>query len=155
MQRTHDHAGLPDSRISEVTARSTCSSPGLSRHGKNTKLRAADKIFAALDPMKKDNTNSADEKLGTLLRESRTFPALPPRFQQNVWRRIEDAKAPLRSESRLDALSALILRPRFALAAAAALVLIGSFAGALEGRQAARHEAQMNYLASVAPQALR
>jgi hypothetical protein len=105
--------------------------------------------------MKKENINPADEKLGALLRESRAFPALSPRFQQNVWRRIEDAEAPIRSESWLDALSALISRPRFALAAAAALVLIGSVAGALEGWQGARHEAQMNYLASVAPQALR
>lgn len=104
--------------------------------------------------MKIENINPGDEKLGALLRESRAFPALPPRFQQNVWRRIEDTEAPATSESWLDALCALILRPRFALAAAAALVLIGSLAGALEGRQAARHDAQMNYLASVAPQAL-
>ena len=105
--------------------------------------------------MKKENIKPADEKLGALLRGSRTFPALPPRFQQNVWRRIEDAEAPVRSESWLDALSALILRPRFALAAAAALVLVGSLAGALEGRQVARHDAQMNYLESVAPQTVR
>jgi hypothetical protein len=127
----------------------------LSRQEQNTKLRAADIISAALDPMKKENINPTDEKLGSLLRGSRTFPALPPRFQQNVWRRIEDAEAPVRSESWLDALSALILRPRFALAAAAALVLVGSLAGALEGRQMARHDAQMNYLESVAPQAVR
>ena len=105
--------------------------------------------------MKKENFNPADEKLGALLRESRTFPALPPRFQQNVWRRIEDAEAPALPSSWLDALANLILRPRFAVASVAALMLIGVFAGMQEGRQAARHEAQMNYLASGAPHSLR
>jgi hypothetical protein len=32
---------------------------------------------------------------------------------------------------------------------------MGVFAGTLEGRQLARHDAQMNYLAAVAPHALR
>jgi len=155
MRLANDHAGLRVGCIYEITASRAKSSTGLSRPGKNTKLRAADKVSAVLEPMKKEDINPADEKLGTLLRESRTFPALPPRFQQNVWRRIEDAEAPAKSESWLDALSALILRPRFALAAAAALVLAGSLFGALEGRQAVRHDAQMNYLASVAPHALR
>ena len=155
MRLANDHAWLRVGRINEITASRAEASTGLSRLGKNTKLRVADKVSVALEPMKKEDVNPADEKLGTLLRESRTFPALPPRFQQNVWRRIEDAEAPAKSESWLDALSALILRPRFALAAAAALVLAGSLFGALEGRQAVRHDAQMNYLASVAPHALR
>jgi len=99
--------------------------------------------------------NSNDPKLGALLRESRVSPSLPPRFQENVWRRIEDAEAPARSESWLDALAALILRPRFAYAAVAVLLLAGVSAGTLEGRQAARHDAQMNYLAAVAPRSLR
>ena len=105
--------------------------------------------------MKKENFNLADEKLGALLRASRAMPSLPPRFQQNVWRRIEDAEAPAKPASWLDTLAMLILRPRFALAAVSALVLIGVFAGIQEGRQAARHDAQMNYLTSVAPHTLR
>ena len=99
--------------------------------------------------------NSEDIKLQELLRGNRPAPALPPRFQQNVWRRIEDAEAPAQPASWLDALANLILRPRFALAAASLLLLTGVFAGTLEGRQAVRHDAQMNYLASVAPHALR
>src|SRR5882672_9116970 len=98
--------------------------------------------------MKNENFNTADEKLGALLHQSRATPALPPRFQQNVWRRIEDAEAPVRPTSWLDALAAMILRPRFALAAATALVLAGVFMGALDGRQEARHDAQASYLAS-------
>ena len=96
-----------------------------------------------------------DSKLSALLRESRATPSLPPRFQQNVWRRIEDAEAPTKPASWLDAVAALILRPRFALAAAAALVLAGVFMGAIAGAQDARHDAQAHYVASVAPNSLR
>ena len=99
--------------------------------------------------------NTEDIQLQKLLRDSRPSPALPPRFQQNVWRRIEDAEAPVKSDSWLDALAAVILRPRFAVAAAMILLLAGISAGTLEGRQAVRHDAQMNYLAAVAPHAAR
>ena len=101
------------------------------------------------------NMNAQDQPLQSLLRSARPSPAFPPRFQQDVWRRIEDAEAPERPASWLDALANLILRPRFALAATTVLLLTGVFAGTLEGRQAVRHDAQMNYLASVAPHALR
>jgi hypothetical protein len=104
--------------------------------------------------MKKENLNPADEKLGALLRQSRATPPLPPRFQQNVWRRIEDVEAPATQTSWLDTLAARLLRPRFALAVALVLLVAGGVAGVQEGRQAARHDAQMNYLASVAPNPL-
>ena len=104
----------------------------------------------------KEKTNSPDDApLNALLRQARVSPSLPPRFQQNVWRRIEDADAPVKSESWLDSLVALILRPRFAVTATAVLLLAGVSAGTLEGRQLARHDAQMNYLAAVAPHAAR
>ena len=99
--------------------------------------------------------NAEDQKLAGLLHEARSSSPLPPRFQQNVWRRIEDAEAPEKAVSWLDSLAALVLRPRFALAAATALVVVGAFVGTVEGRQVARHEAQMNYLASVAPHSAR
>jgi hypothetical protein len=105
--------------------------------------------------MKENNNQSNDPQVSSLLREARVSPALPPRFQQNVWRRIEDAEAPVNSASWLDTLANFILRPRFAVAAAAVLLLAGISAGTLEGRQLARHDAQMNYLAAVAPHALR
>jgi len=105
--------------------------------------------------MKEKNELPGDPQVSALLREARVSPALPPRFQQNVWRRIGDAEAPAKSESWLDALANLILRPRFAMAAAGAMLLAGVLAGTVEGRQVARHDAQMNYVASVAPQSLR
>ncbi|HEX4350439.1 MAG TPA: hypothetical protein VH251_08625 [Verrucomicrobiae bacterium] len=105
--------------------------------------------------MKESNQLPDDPQLGALLRQGRVSPGLPPRFQQNVWRRIEDAEAPAKSESWLDALANLIMRPRFAVAAAVVVLLAGILTGTMEGRQMARHDAQMNYLASVAPQSVR
>jgi hypothetical protein len=105
--------------------------------------------------MKENNFQPDDSQLSALLRESRGMPALPPRFQQNVWRRIEDAEASVRPAAWLDSLAALILRPRFAVAVASVLLLAGILSGTLEGWQVARHDAQVNYLAAVAPQAAR
>ena len=105
--------------------------------------------------MNKENINSVDAKLSALLRESRVAPDLPPRFQDNVWRRIEGAEAPAKSVSWLDALAALILRPRFAYATVAALVLAGVLLGAVQGAQIAKQDAQARYVAMVAPNALR
>jgi hypothetical protein len=99
--------------------------------------------------------NSNDNKLSALLRQARRSPTLPPGFQQDVWRRVEDAAATVPAESWLDALAALILRPRFAFAAAAVLLLAGAAFGTHDGLQAARHESQANYLAVVAPDSLR
>jgi len=54
---------------------------------------------------------SDDPQLSSLLRQARTAPALPPRFQQNVWRRLEAPEPAPRSASWLDALASLVLRP--------------------------------------------
>jgi len=105
--------------------------------------------------MNKENQNPADARLGALLRASRPSPSLPPRFPESVWRRIEDAAAPVKPESWLDALAMLVLRPRFTFATVAVLVLAGAFLGAYHGTQAARQDAQAQYLAAVAPAALR
>jgi hypothetical protein len=103
----------------------------------------------------KRHMNTDDAKLRELLQASRVSPSLPPRFQENVWRRIENAEAPAKSESWLDALGALVLRPRFAYATVTALVLAGALLGAHEGKQTARQDAQARYLAMVAPISLR
>jgi hypothetical protein len=102
-----------------------------------------------------ENMNSIDAKLSALLRESRLSPPLPPRFQENVWRRIEDAAAPARAESWLEDLAALILRPKFAFAGAAILLVAGVLLGTQAGSETVRHDAQARYLASVAPDSLR
>jgi hypothetical protein len=99
--------------------------------------------------------NPEDAKLSALLRQSRVSPPLPPRFQENVWRRIEDAEAPAKSVLWLDALAVLVLRPRFAYATVAALVLAGVLLGAREGTHVAKQDAEARYVALVAPSSLR
>ena len=115
--------------------------------------------------MKKENINPApgfaeagDVKLGALLRTSRVSPELPPRFQEGVWRRIEDAAAPVKVTGGitwLEALVTLVLRPRFALATATVLMVAGALLGVREGNQMVKQDAQARYLAVVAPHSLR
>ena len=108
--------------------------------------------------MNQENTNPEDVKLATLLRASRSGPTLPPRFQEGVWRRIEESDAPAPAPGGLawlDALAALVLRPRFALATATVLIVAGALLGVHEGSQMVKQDAQARYLAAVAPHSLR
>lgn len=108
-------------------------------------------------PMNEINLNPEDAKIGDLLRQSRVAPALPPRFQEAVWRRIEAAEAGKDAGRRngLDPLVNWVLRPKFALVGVAALILMGTLMGIREGAQSARHDAEARYLAAVAPNAAR
>ena len=104
------------------------------------------------------SAEASDAKLGALLREARVSPALPPRFQEGVWRRIEEAAAPLKVTGGitwLEALVTLVLRPRFALATATVLIVAGALLGVRDGNQMAKQDAQARYLAVVAPNSLR
>lgn len=103
----------------------------------------------------RSSAEASDTKLSAFLRESRVSPPLPARFQENVWRRIEDAEAPAKSVSWLDELATLVLRPRFACATVATLVLAGVLLGAHEGTQVAKQDAEARYVALVAPNPLR
>ena len=105
--------------------------------------------------MKNENPNPDDATRGALLATASVPPPLPPRFQENVWRRIENSEATAKSTSWLDALVALILRPKIAFGALALLLFTGGWLGVHEGAQVARHDAQARYLAVVAPNSLR
>ena len=106
--------------------------------------------------MEKENTNPNDEKLSALLRKARSTPSLPPRFQEGVWRRIEENEIPATTHvGWLEAMVSWALRPKFVLAAAVVLVAAGSLVGAREGNHAAHQDAQSRYVASVAPNSLR
>jgi len=100
---------------------------------------------------------SEDVKLGGLLRECRESPALPPRFQEGVWSRIEQAERSGRREGQswLDAWAVWLLRPRAALVGLAIVLVAGAVLGARVGARAARRDAQAHYLAAVAPNSLR
>ena len=132
--------------------------PDWARHpGDNAPARyrreTAARYRAADDAMKKNEQLSDDERLSALLREVRLAPDPSPGFHAAVWRRLEADDRPARSGSWLEALANLILRTKFALVSFAAVLLAGAVAGSVEGRQVARYDAEMSYLASVAPQA--
>jgi hypothetical protein len=99
--------------------------------------------------MKTAASNPGDNGLGNLLREARPTPPLPPRFQENVWRRIESNESSA-ALSWIEALAALVLKPRFALASVCALLLTGAMLGMWEGTAHARQAAQHRYVESVA-----
>lgn len=105
--------------------------------------------------MKSNDSEPDSARLGALLREARTTPTLPPRFQENVWRRIERAdESKTATANWLDALATWILRPQLAFALATMLVLMGVGLGWNSGARLARSEAQARYIAAVAPIAL-
>ena len=105
--------------------------------------------------MKSNNSEPDDARLGALLREARTTPTLQPRFQENVWRRIERGEESQTTPvGWLDALATWILRPQLAFALAAVLMLMGVGLGWNSGERIARSEAQARYVAAVAPNAL-
>ena len=108
--------------------------------------------------MEEQNFKSDEGKLSGLLRDSRENPTLPPRFRENVWRRIESTDVrsiPVGDANWFDAVAAWFLRPRLALAMAAVLVLTGLGLGWSKGEQLARQGAQARYVAAVAPNSLR
>lgn len=107
--------------------------------------------------MNTNNPTPDDAKLRSLLCESRSAPPLPPRFQDNVWRRIadSDAEKTVGSPGWLEAVLAFVLRPRLAFAAIAVLAIVGALAGTFDGNRLAQQDAQARYLAAVAPNSLR
>ncbi len=99
-----------------------------------------------------------DERLGTLLRQARPAPALTPRFNERVWHRIEREEAGVKvlgSANLAERIVGWLLKPRTALAAAALVILLSGFAGALSGANTARETARDRYLAAVAPNMVR
>lgn len=103
--------------------------------------------------MKSTNLEPDDARLGTLLREARNSPSLPPRFQESVWQRIEKAEAKS-GGSWMDMLAGWLVRPRLAVTVAAMVVLIGVGLGWSNGERLAHNQAQARYVTAVAPNAL-
>jgi hypothetical protein len=89
-----------------------------------------------------------DAELSRLLREARSSPALPPRFQEAVWQRLASPPARPWAEAWLSPLLDRLLEPRWAVTAATALLLAGALLGTWEGKQQVQHAAQARYLAN-------
>lgn len=90
--------------------------------------------------MKTDNSNENDASLRALLKEWKPEASLPPRFQEQVWRRIESAEAtpaPTVTLAQLfgNWLATKLPRPALATAYLGVLLLIGASAGWSQARQ--------------------
>jgi hypothetical protein len=99
---------------------------------------------------------SNDDRLDELLQEWRFTLPLPPRFNEQVWKRIERAEIPGISigEAVRGWFAIAFARPAFAYAYVSALLVIGLTLGAVQaGQQSARWEQQLeaSYVQSVDP----
>lgn len=95
-----------------------------------------------------------DEKLSALLRAARPERALPPGFNEAVWRRLERNSGTGFGAGMvdfLDFLAAMFLRPRLAAAGGVAMVLVGIAVGVVQGERLASDLARQQYLAAVSP----
>ena len=104
--------------------------------------------------MKQDNLHDTDPQLKEALRSWQVNEPLPPRFQQRVWQRIEDAESPVRETPSWFA--AFFMRPAFATVVATLLLLVGLTAGYLRANHdVSRMDDQLahQYIASVNPYA--
>jgi len=104
--------------------------------------------------MQDERSETADNRLRTVLRGARPEPDLPSRFEESVWRRIERQET-IESEpvgsAWLELLVARILRPRLAMAGIVVILVTGGVLGAMDGTVSARDAARDRYVASVAP----
>jgi hypothetical protein len=108
--------------------------------------------------MKSDPNRETDTALNKILKEWRVEAQLPPRFQDQVWRRIERAETQAARVSFRSLLTrwleALVPKPRLAYSYAAILLAVGVAAGAWAGQaQSSRLAASLGsrYLQSINP----
>lgn len=100
--------------------------------------------------MSNSNQHQEDVRLHGLLQAARPQLELPPRFRENVWRRLERPAASTGLDHWIAALAGLFLKPRFALATIAVVLVTGAALGLWNGQAQARLTAQERYVASVA-----
>jgi hypothetical protein len=107
--------------------------------------------------MNEKHSNEVDSRLSALLHEWKPGAELPPRFHEDVWRRIEQADAAPAGSPRLNWLQwidALFARPAVAISYVVVLLVIGLSTGALQSRETTSrldHALQARYLQSVDP----
>jgi hypothetical protein len=97
-----------------------------------------------------------DNSLRPLLKEWRVEASLPPRFQENVWRRIEnlDASSVTLWQLIRQRLESTFARPAVAVSYVTVLVAVGLVLGAKQGQlRSARAEVQLEarYVQSIDP----
>jgi hypothetical protein len=107
--------------------------------------------------MSANNNPLNDPGLDTVLRQWSVDTSLPPRFQEQVWQRIEKAEIP--QEANLSVLlkrliEVVVPRPRFAYAYLTVLLVSGVAAGSLAAQlKASRLESELStrYVQSIDP----
>ncbi len=95
-----------------------------------------------------------DPELRALLREAHPDPILPPRFQADVWRRIERAERRPEEASPfawLDLFVRGILRPAYATVGLVAIMLAGTWLGIRDGESRVYQADRVRYVAAVSP----
>ena len=88
--------------------------------------------------MKTNEPGNHDEALRKVLKEWRTDTALPPRFQEEVWRRIERAQTPVALSAwavMIHRIGVVLPRPALAASYVAVLLAIGVTVGWAQARQ--------------------
>ncbi len=99
-------------------------------------------------------SNPDDPELSALLREAHPAPVLPPRFQEGVWQRLQRAERAAESASPrgwLDNFVRRVLRPAYATAGLAAVMLAGTWFGIRAGDGQAYRTERTRYVAAVSP----
>jgi hypothetical protein len=120
---------------------------------------AASPRSTKLKPMKTNNSNENDASLRALLREWKPRASLPPRFQQRVWQRIEQAEtatAPFVSLATVfrNWIANMLPQPALATAYVTVLIVIGASAGWSQARQQTARisgDLSMRYVQTVDP----
>jgi hypothetical protein len=86
------------------------------------------------------------------LQEAHPAPALPPRFQESVWQRI-DQQSGRRSASPdwLSRLAGLVIRPQFITGGLAVVMFAGVMLGVLRHETSPEEVSRARYLAKVDP----
>lgn len=102
--------------------------------------------------MQNASLNPNDDQLRRALREVDIAPALPPRFQEAVWRRIEKQTGAVAVNMNwLDRLASYVIRPQFITAGLSLVLLAGIFLGVMRVEKSAQEDSRARYLAKVDP----
>ena len=104
--------------------------------------------------MSTPNHDVDDPKLSALLRDAHPAPDLPPRFHEGVWRRLDRAERSTAEASPLGWLGQVVrsvLRPAYATAGLAVLMLAGAWLGVRDGEDRTYRADRARYVAAVSP----
>jgi hypothetical protein len=87
--------------------------------------------------MKREDTSQSDQALSQVLRQWKVQAQLPPRFQEQVWRRIEHGESPERApvwKELWQRLTGALARPSLAVSYVTVLLLAGLLTGYWQAR---------------------